>query len=147
MQKNFSLGLFEYEVCIAYSPLSDAENPFSCAEIAKRNFPVVEYIPPNRKLDPREHALLLTDRFRGARVCILIPGQKFDAHGNRKGRGGGWYDQFLKNVPRTWLRIGILNKSQLSPIPLTKNPWDEPMDWLVIKDVTPPYITFFPIND
>lgn len=128
----FESLLSTIDVCITYSPLLDEPNPFLCENIAKRNFPIIENIPPHGKRDPREYAVQLTDRFRGARVCILVPGQKFDAQGNRKGRGGGWYDRFLASVSREWVRIGVPYEKQLSPVPLKKNPWDEPMDLLLV---------------
>lgn len=119
-------------VCIAYTPLPDEPDPFACPEIRERNFPAIERIPAHGKLDPIEYGKSLTQRFGNASVCILVPGQRFDSSGNRRGRGGGWFDRFLSATPRQWLRIGVCYESQLSPAPLNKNPWDEPMDWMMI---------------
>ncbi len=63
---------------------------------------------------------------------LLIPGQRFDLHGTRHGRGGGWYDRFLSRLHSTYYRIGVGHHSQLSSQDLVRQPWDEPMDWLLI---------------
>ena len=37
---------------------------------------------------------------------VLVPGMSFDAHGNRLGRGKGYYDRFLAQVPQAY-KIGV----------------------------------------
>ena len=38
---------------------------------------------------------------------ILVPGLAFDQQGRRLGRGGGYYDRFLANLPAHTPRIGL----------------------------------------
>lgn len=38
--------------------------------------------------------------------AVVIPGMSFDAHGNRLGRGKGYYDRFLPTIPNTY-KIGV----------------------------------------
>jgi hypothetical protein len=64
---------------------------------------------------------------------IFLPGQKFDLTGTRKGRGFGWYDRLLAELPSDWIRVGIATESQLENITLIRNPWDQPIDWLIWK--------------
>ena len=66
-------------------------------------------------------------------TCILIPGRQFDIYGTRYGRGGGWYDRFLANIPKEWVRIAVTHSSRLSILPLKKESWDEPVDWIIVN--------------
>ncbi|MDD5450140.1 MAG: 5-formyltetrahydrofolate cyclo-ligase [Candidatus Omnitrophica bacterium] len=38
---------------------------------------------------------------------VLVPGLSFDIEGNRLGRGKGYYDRFLKKLPKNALTIGL----------------------------------------
>lgn len=90
-------------------------------------------VPPRHDLSAADLASSLRATYEGKQVAMLVPGRRFDASGTRHGRGGGWYDRFLAAVPREWLRVGVLNASQLSEVPLTRESWDEPMDWLLVR--------------
>jgi 5-formyltetrahydrofolate cyclo-ligase len=39
--------------------------------------------------------------------AVLVPGLAFDAHGQRLGRGGGFYDRLLAQLPDRVQRIGV----------------------------------------
>jgi 5-formyltetrahydrofolate cyclo-ligase len=43
----------------------------------------------------------------GSIDLIVVPGMAFDAHGNRLGRGGGFYDRFLRRLGPHTTRVGI----------------------------------------
>jgi 5-formyltetrahydrofolate cyclo-ligase len=87
----------------------------------------------DKSISPEQVAGGLSKVHEGEKVIVFIPGREFDILGTRHGRGGGWYDRFLSEVPREWLRIGVLKKDQLSDQPLKRELWDEPMDYLLVK--------------
>lgn len=91
-------------------------------------------VPQHKDSDPFEIAEMCKAEYKGVHACIFIPGIGFDMCGTRHGKGGGWYDRFLSAVPRQWIRIGIADESQISKTKLTREKWDEPVDWLVVKN-------------
>lgn len=61
-------------------------------------------------------------------------------HGTRRGKGGGWYDRFLSQIPPHWLRIGVADKSQISGTKLLGQEWDESVQWLAVRDGSSWYV-------
>lgn len=60
---------------------------------------------------------------------IVVPGVAFDSHGNRMGRGRGFYDRMLKSTPNA-VKIGVAYGFQmLDTIPV--EPHDVPMDSVI----------------
>ena len=57
---------------------------------------------------------------------IVVPGVAFDLHGNRMGRGKGFYDRLLATTPRAF-KLGVALDCQIvDDIPV--EPHDKPMD-------------------
>ncbi|MCM8770895.1 MAG: 5-formyltetrahydrofolate cyclo-ligase [Candidatus Omnitrophica bacterium] len=46
---------------------------------------------------------------------VIVPGMAFDRQGNRLGRGKGYYDRFLKRLPKKTYRIGLAFDFQILP--------------------------------
>ncbi len=45
---------------------------------------------------------------------VVVPGLAFDAHGNRLGRGGGYYDRFLRRLRRDATTVGLAFDAQVT---------------------------------
>lgn len=63
--------------------------------------------------------------------CILVPALGFDREFYRLGYGKGYYDRFLsqtKDIPT----IGVGFQEQLCEEPLPRDPWDIPVQELVL---------------
>ncbi len=63
---------------------------------------------------------------------IVIPGRAFDECCNRLGRGLGYYDRFLKNLPQKSLKIALAFECQIVKRIPTK-PNDVPMDVIITE--------------
>lgn len=85
-------------------------------------------------LEPRIAFRLQHDRLFGSQDLdlILVPGLGFDRHGNRLGRGRGYYDRFLKTVPPNAVRVGLSFECQLVEA-IPASPDDEQVDLIVTE--------------
>ncbi len=53
---------------------------------------------------------------------VIVPGLAFDKKGRRLGRGKGYYDRFLPNIPEHSVAVGLAYDFQILPfIPTTKH--------------------------
>lgn len=86
-------------------------------------------IRPDATLDPIEE-LKAVGNNEDAVICV--PGTRFDEHGTRHGRGGGWYDRFLAHTPPSWGRVGFCFDDQFVEDALPREVWDEPVDYVVV---------------
>jgi 5-formyltetrahydrofolate cyclo-ligase len=64
---------------------------------------------------------------------VVVPGQAFDRHGGRLGRGRGFYDRFLSQQDIQAVSCGLCFHEQLLADPLPVEPHDKHMN-LVITD-------------
>lgn len=121
---------------------------FSNLELFKKFHQDRFIISSDKNTNPYEIAHGLMESNKDKKVCVLIPGKEFDIYGNRKGRGGGWYDRFLSVVPKSWLRIGIVHESKVSNDRLKIKPWDQSVDWIVsVNQLENSFVSIFCLQD
>ncbi|MEX0803077.1 MAG: 5-formyltetrahydrofolate cyclo-ligase [Candidatus Binatia bacterium] len=66
-------------------------------------------------------------------LLVLVPGLAFDIHGNRLGRGMGWYDRVLRSLgPRT-TPVGLAYEFQMVDRVPTE-PWDEKVKYIFTEN-------------
>ncbi len=130
MEEEFQTLLTKCDAAIIYTPLNEEMDfahfltvPLKCMTV-----------PSTKDADPFVWAQMCAQELKDTVPYILIPGKKFDTTGTRHGRGGGWYDRFLSKIPHHFVRIGVAHVSQVSSEALTREAWDEPMDWVLISD-------------
>ncbi len=122
--------LAPYGAFITYVPLK-AEVPFRDYVTLPEGATTYE-IAPRASLDPIAEAKRAQDAMGDIPTVIFVPGRSFDALGTRHGRGGGWYDRFLAEVPKQWFRVGFCYETQFSEMPLVRESWDQPMDTVAV---------------
>ncbi|MEN9353158.1 MAG: hypothetical protein RL318_483 [Fibrobacterota bacterium] len=66
------------------------------------------------------------------RLLVLVPGMVFDHHGNRIGRGKGYYDRWLARFPGA-VRVGLCFDVQVHPGRLAPASHDMPMHHLLTE--------------
>ena len=59
---------------------------------------------------------------------VVVPGVAFGCQGERIGRGGGFYDRCLAQVPKA-LRLSFVYDFQVLES-LPQNPWDQSVHWI-----------------
>lgn len=70
--------------------------------------------------------------------AIVCPGLAFDKARTRLGRGGGYYDRFLKEAAGKTLIIGCAFDCQISQEPLPREKHDIPMDAVIAETIAYP---------
>lgn len=121
-----------YGTCIAYTPLV-GEPDWHTVPLPEGLLANAERLPVAGVRDAFEVADACVSEAGDRPAILLIPGTAFDTKGTRHGRGGGWYDRFLSRVPADWLRIGVTLARNFSADTLLRNPWDEPMDLILVE--------------
>lgn len=106
----------------------DFKNYLSASQLPDADF----CIPASSSIPPAQISSELQSRYPEGNVALFIPGRRFDTSGTRHGRGHGWYDRLLALLPNRWVRIGVLSPDVLSSIPLKREAWDQPVDYLLI---------------
>jgi len=68
----------------------------------------------------------------GESLIVFIPGLLFDRHGNRLGRGGGWYDRVLNGLGNRGFFVGLAYEFQLVD-DLPAESWDQRVHLIITE--------------
>ena len=121
------INLENYELNIGYVRVTDWDHRKMEAAQARRDLPGqwidISPQPDIQIFQPTDAQPLLIAEQIGV---ILVPALAFSHEGKRLGRGKGFYDQYLKQVPDA-LRLGVAFQEQLSE-EITEEAWDERVD-------------------
>ena len=130
-----------------YWPLSDEPDLSSCFEKKPSHIqwvlPKVQasgelsfyHIQDSKDLKPNAWGLMQPDTQQCALVSkqdingFIIPALAYDSNGVRLGRGGGYYDQTLKDCAGQ--KIGVIFENSFSQDPLPKETHDQSVDFVV----------------
>ena len=126
-------ALVSCDALIAYEALPGEPDVTGYLESRNIGKPVT-LVPQDRFSDPLMMAKTFSEKHKEEQVVLFIPGSAFDHVGTRYGRGGGWYDRFLSAVPASWIRVGVTVRDRVHAMLLDRKDWDEPVDYLLIKD-------------
>jgi 5-formyltetrahydrofolate cyclo-ligase len=76
-------------------------------------------------------------------ILVLVPGEVFDLHGGRIGKGGGYYDRWLADHPGA-IAVGTAWDRQVHPGRLPQTGTDRPMTHLLTPER---FVHFAPENE
>lgn len=111
MELNLDLAishLLEQGVTIAVPEVSETENQMRPVQLATLSASALNVDRFGIRVPAKPHKVELP-----ALDVVVVPGVAFDRSGARLGRGGGFYDRFLKSLPEGTMRIGACFSSQL----------------------------------
>ena len=77
---------------------------------------------------------------------LLMPLLACDVHGTRMGMGGGYYDRTLADAPQRPFRIGLAHPFQYLDDALTRQSWDQPLDYLCTPEKIYTFKRRYPIR-
>lgn len=88
--------------------------------------------------EPKASSGTLYDLSAAPNTVVLVPGLAFDRHGNRLGRGRGFYDRFLgQEGAKEIVKIGVMWTFQLLD-EVSVAPHDIPVNWLCNEEQSLP---------
>jgi len=130
-----SIDLDSYEMILSFIPMRDEPDVSPVNQKAmEKGIPVA--IPAKQPgtfipLNGTEDAPVVRIDDISVKTLMLVPGVAFTADGYRLGRGGGWYDRALTNLPKCIETVGICAKERLlSDLPV--EPHDRKVDRVLV---------------
>jgi len=120
---NHALGQKKNVFC----PKSGADHPPVFVQVfSESNLPSGSL----RGTEPQAGVLLTPEDCNSA--MVIVPGVVFDVHGNRLGRGGGWYDRALAWFENRGVFVGLAYELQVvDRVPV--EPWDKKVHYVITE--------------
>ena len=115
---------------------------FPVMDLKRKDLVPYEVVDLNKDFIRGPYGVMQPDLKRAKEVnvreidIVIVPGLGFDYKKNRLGRGGGFYDHFLRRIQSPAKKVGVAFQFQILPSLPVYPPLDEKVDFVVSEKLT-----------